>query len=107
MKLLIVDIIEYSDEYFPAFVTCTFVDAFGKTWYINEKAPVVSSDNLTKNTKLPVKGYVAGEIFSQNGEIVCFCTEKPWNIESQDGGNKFYVYKNQIISEINNDNKRI
>ena len=99
MKLLKINIIEYSDEHFPAYVTCSFIDVFGKIWYIDEKAPVVSSDNITKKTKLPITGYAAGEIISQNKDIVCFCTEKPWGIESRDGENKFFVNENQIIDK--------
>jgi hypothetical protein len=99
MKLLEVDIIEYSNEYFPGFVECSFVDAFGKVWYIDEKAPVVSVENITEDTELPIKGYVGGEIISRNGEIVCFCTKNPWFIESREGIDKFYVYEKQLIDQ--------
>ena len=97
MKLLMVDIIEYSNEYFPAFVTCSFVDAYGKTWYIDEKEPIVSFDNITQDTELPVKGYVAGEIISRNEDIVLFCTENPWFIKSREGIDKFYVNDRQLV----------
>jgi len=99
MKFLEVDIIEYENEYFPGWVRCSFADTFGKLWYIYEKAPIVSSDNITEETKLPIKGYVAGEIISQSGNIVYFCTEKPWYIETEEGENKFYVYEKQLIDE--------
>ena len=92
-----VNIIEYSGGHFPGYVTCSFVDAFGTTWHIDEKVPIVSSENVNQRTKFPITGYVAGEIISQNKNIVCFCTEKPWDIESRDGKNKFYINENQII----------
>ena len=97
MKLLTVDIIEYSDEY--EYVTCSFVDVFGKAWYIDEKAPVVLSENISKSVKLPIKGYIAGETISQDGNIFCFCTEKPWGIETRCGENKFFVHENQLIDK--------
>ncbi len=94
---LAVDIIEYSNEYFPGRVTCSFVDAFGKTWHIDEKTPVVSCGNITEDAGLPVKGYVAGEIISRDGDVVCFCTENPSHIESRDGESKFYVFESQLV----------
>lgn len=101
MKLLVVDIIKYMyfENDYPGWVICSFIDAFGKTWYIEEKAPVVSSDDITENTKLPTKGYIGGEIISQDGDIVCFCTKEPWDIESRDGENKFYVFERQLVGE--------
>ena len=99
MKLLEVDIIEYSNEYFPGFVTCSFIDAFGKIWYIDEKTPVVLSDDIVEDTELPIKGYVAGEVISRKGDLVCFCTEKPWCIETREGVNKFYVYERQLLDK--------
>jgi hypothetical protein len=96
-RQLVVDIIEYSNEYFPGWVRCSFVDVFGATQYINEKAPVVSVENITEDTKLPIKGYVGGEIILRKGDIVHFCTEKPWGILSEEGESKFYVYERQLI----------
>ena len=99
MKFLVVDIIEYTEDGYPGWVTCSFADAFGKTKFIEEKEPVVSSGEITKDTVLPVKGYIAGEIISREGDIICFCTEKPWDIETRDGENKFFVLEKQLIDE--------
>jgi hypothetical protein len=101
MKYLIVEIIEFTDDGFPGFVKCKFIDALGKTWNFYEKAPVVSFENITKNTILPRNGYIAGEILHEENGIIYFSTEKPDYIETDDGENKFYVFKNQIIDKIN------
>jgi hypothetical protein len=97
MMFLVVDIIEYTYDDFPGFVHCKFIDVYGKEWNIHEKVPVVSTENITKNTILPKIGYVAGEILNEENGIVYFSTEKPYFIETEDGENKFYLFNNQII----------
>ena len=42
-----VKIIRMTDEAFPGFVECKFVDAFGQEHTIVEKAPVVSRENVS------------------------------------------------------------
>jgi hypothetical protein len=96
-KYLIVEIIEYIDDGFPGWVRCKFIDAFGKTWNINEKVPVVSSENILSNTILPETGYVAGEILNEENGIICFSTEKPYYIESDDGAYNIYENRKGVL----------
>jgi hypothetical protein len=98
-----VDIFEYSFEYFPGWAVCKFTDAFGKIHYFNEKIPVISTletFNVYKNTILPQKGYIAGEIINKENGTINFSTVKPWHIETNENINIFYVHENKIISEI-------
>jgi hypothetical protein len=94
-----VNIIDYSFEYFPGWAVCKFTDAFGKIHYFNEKIPAVST-NVNKNTVLPQMGYIAGEIINNENGIITFSTVKPWNMETNENINVFYVHENQIINEI-------
>ena len=103
MDYLMADIFEYSFDYFPGYVSCKFTDVFGKIHYINEKIPIVSGENIwsyNKNTVLPQKGYIAGEIINKENGIINFSTLKPWSIETNENINVFFVYDNQIINEI-------
>jgi hypothetical protein len=103
MDYLMADIFEYSFDYFPGHVSCNFTDAFGKIHYVNEKIPVISDENIwfyNKSTILPQKGYIAGEIINKENGIINFSTIRPWGIETDENINVFFVYDNQIISEI-------
>ena len=103
MNYLMVDIFEYSFEYFPGWLSCQFTDAFGKIHYIYEKIPLVSTledFNVYKNTILPQKGYIAGEIIDKENGIIKFSTINPCDIETSENINIFCVYENQIINEI-------
>jgi hypothetical protein len=96
MRNIIVDIIKYTNENFPGWVRCKLIDAFGKVHYFNEKVPVVSFEDITKNTILPKTGYISGEIINEKGDIIFISTDKPYGIESEEGINKFYVNNNQV-----------
>jgi hypothetical protein len=100
MDYLIVDIIEYTLNEFPGFVLCKFSDCIGKTHYLNEKVPVVSTENIDENTALPQKGYIAGEIINKENGIIKFSTVKPDAIETTDGLNIFFVSERQILNEM-------
>jgi hypothetical protein len=97
MEYLIIDIIEYEKDYFPGYVYCKFIDAFGKTHYFGEKLPVVSVENINEKTILPRKGFIRGEIINKKNDIIYFSTTEPDGVESIDGENIFYANKEQII----------
>jgi hypothetical protein len=97
MKYLLSEIIEYTDDHFPGWVRCVFIDAYERQHEVCEKVPIVSWENIVATTVLPLRGYLAGEIVSQNGNIVCFNLEKPYYIESTDGESIFHVLEKQII----------
>jgi hypothetical protein len=96
MKFLKVKIVEYVSHDFPGFVLCTFEDAYGKTWEITEKVPVLTSWDLQEE-ELPVDGfYIPGEVISEDGDIVNFDTLRPYFISANDGETSFYVKKYQL-----------
>jgi hypothetical protein len=98
-----VNIFDYSFENFPGWAVCKFTDVFGKIHYFNEKIPIISTletFSVYKNTILPQKGYIAGEIINTENDIIKFSTVKPWHIETNENINIFYVHENEIINEI-------
>jgi hypothetical protein len=100
MKFLVIDIVEYTQNDFPGWVRCKLIDSMGKEHYFNEKVPIVSVENINKNTTFPQKGYIRGEIIevvNKKHGIIAFGTLKPDGVESENGNNLFLVYESQII----------
>jgi hypothetical protein len=84
---------------------CTFEDAYGKTWEITEKVPVITSYDFQEE-ELPIEGfYVAGEVVSEDGDLLCFDTLHPWFISADDGETSFYVKKYQLSDKHSDDEK--
>lgn len=92
---LIIDILEYTTSDFPYWVSCRLYDVYGKEWFFEEKLPVVSC--RAKIISFPCKGFIRGEIISEQNGMVEFCTKEPDDVESIDGCNTFWISKNQLI----------
>ncbi len=91
-----VQIEKYIDHHFPGWVECTFSDAPGRKWYIREKVPVVSENNLDESSTYPQPATISREVISQQSDdngvlLVEIDTEQPWHIESIDGQTRFKV----------------
>jgi hypothetical protein len=65
MQYLCVEIVAFADESFPGFVECVFVDAEGNLHAFIEKVPVVTLENLRKDSAYP-----------QTGSVPCECVER-------------------------------
>ncbi len=98
-----VKIVEYIDSHFPGWVRCSFQDIYNVEYFVTEKVPVVTQEDLHETSIYPRFGVIAGEIEktyinSNKQEIVTINIEKPWGIETEDGKSVFDVYKNQLAS---------
>ena len=87
-----------------------FTDIHGKQWFIEEKAPIVTEENIDKDTLYPVNGIIAGQIEKsylndKNQEIVAINTDIPWAIASEDGTTLFEVFRDQIVEWSDNPTK--
>jgi len=97
------EITRWVNDDFPGFVECRFKDRFDREWTCVEKAPVVSSANLSSENQYPQPAFIACEVLSQNRdesgrEITIISTEKPWSIESLDGTSCFQVFTDQLTT---------
>ncbi len=102
MKFLKVKILKYVSHDQPGFILCSFVDANGKEWSMTEKVPVLTSKGFPEEF-LPIEGfYIAGEVVSEDKDIVIFDTSNPWSISADKGETLFKVLKNQI-SDVSSD----
>jgi len=59
MTCLRVDIVGFVDESFPGFVRCAFADANGNRHAFIEKIPVVTAQNLWRDSIYPQQGTVS------------------------------------------------
>jgi hypothetical protein len=59
MHALSVTIQRFVDDHFPGFVECVLVDSDDFKHQFVEKAPVVSSANLSLDSIFPQPGYIA------------------------------------------------
>lgn len=92
---LIIDILGYTSSDFPHWVSCRLYDAYGKEWLFEEKLPMVSCE--AEIASFPCKGFIRGEILSEQNDMVEFCTKEPDDVESIDGCNRFWISKNQLF----------
>jgi hypothetical protein len=96
-----VTIAGFIDEQQPGWVECNLVDAHGKTWKFNEKAPVVSNENLRSDSEYPKQGSIVCTALHRQVDgagrlVVTVDMISPWGIESTDGSTIFDVYAEQI-----------
>jgi len=89
------------DTGYPSFVECEFVDVYGTTHRLQDKDVVLGTENLDRNSRYPVEGFVGCEIVEvgTKGERPTFkvTTELPWHIDSVDGLTEFEVFRDQIV----------
>ncbi|WP_249554709.1 MULTISPECIES: hypothetical protein [Shewanella] len=102
MPNISVKILRFINSEFPGWVECVLFDANGQSHFFIEKAPVVSSENLSASSNYPRHGVIGCELESQwaNGAgqmLACVCTDLPWGIESTAGATRFVVLSSQII----------
>ncbi len=101
MDALPVTIERFVDDDFPGLVECVLVDSEDYTHRFVEKAPVVSTANLSLDSAFPQSGYIAcvvekGWTDERGRQLVRVDTIKPWGIESTAGETTFTVLRDQI-----------
>jgi hypothetical protein len=101
MNVLPVTIERFVDEGFPGFVDCVLVDSEDCSHRFVEKAPVVSTANLSLDSAFPQPGYIAcvveDEWIDERGpQLVRVSTTNPWGIESTTGDTTFTVLREKI-----------
>lgn len=101
MAALRLTIERFVDDEFPGVVECVLVDSDDCTHRFVEKAPVLSTANLSRGSIFPQPGYVSCLIQDawtdeRGRQLVCVGTIKPWGIESITGETTFTVLREQI-----------
>jgi len=101
MNVLPVTIERFINNDFPGWVECVLVDSEECSHRFVEKAPVVSTANLSLDSAFPQPGHIACvleyEWIDQRGrQLVRVSTTNPWGIESTTGNTIFTVVRDQI-----------
>lgn len=101
MAALSVTIERFVDDEFPGVVECVLVDSDDCAHRFFEKAPVVSTADLSIDSIFPQPGYIACLIQDEwmdgrGRQLVRVDTVKPWGIESTAGETTFTVLREQI-----------
>lgn len=65
MSAVSVQITRFVNDHFPGFVECVLSDALGKNHAFVEKAPIVSTDNLSAASTHPCSGELQCEILRE------------------------------------------
>jgi hypothetical protein len=100
MHVVGVSITEYVSDDQPGWVRCSFTDVAGRQWQFVEKAPVVSSANLTGQSTYPQLGQIGCRVLSRSADhgrpTARIDTSDPWDIRSVDGNSVFQVFVDQL-----------
>lgn len=102
MLAIQVKIVRFTDDWFPGFVECSFVDALGQSQVFNEKVPVVSREDLSAESEYPREGIIAcrwieSRVTDEGREVVTVDTGHPWGVESVTGQTRFEVFREQTV----------
>lgn len=102
MLAIKVTIERFTQEWQPGWVECSLVDAAGKSHVFEEKAPVVSVENLDAASVYPRPGIIGCEVIGarvgpDGRELVTVDTEQPWGIESKAGETRFEILREQLV----------
>ena len=101
MKAIKVLITKFVDNSQPGWVECEFLDKKKKKHIFQDKVPIITTEYLDEESIYPKKGFLGCEILEElvfdEKKALKVTTEKPWDIETYEGFNEFYVFPNQII----------
>jgi hypothetical protein len=97
-----IQIERYTDDHFPGFVECSFVDAAGRTHLFEDKVLIVTAENLDAQSPYPRPGDIActvtGTLGGADGrEVVTIDIDKPLAIETREGLTRFEVLREQLV----------
>jgi hypothetical protein len=96
MTAVAITIVRFADESQPGWVECELSDAAGRCHTFLEKIPVVSREELWRESGYPRDGVIACEVVSTwvdaaGRSLAKIDTSHPWSIESKDGATEFVV----------------
>ena len=102
MKAIKIKITCFISDHQPGFVEGRFNDAWNKEHVVQDKVPVLTSEDLDANSAYPQDGVIGCEIIKQWTDkdqrlIFTVTTEKPWSVDTIDGLTEFDILEEQLI----------
>jgi hypothetical protein len=103
MTVVPIKVVRFADEHQPGWVECELLDATGHRHTILEKIPVVTREDLWRDSEYPCDGVVACEVVStwvdeQGRSLTSIDTSRPWGVESTAGITQFVVFSETLHS---------
>jgi hypothetical protein len=97
-------IVEWVNDDQPGFVRCELRDAHGRMWSFLGKQPYFTDTWLDANSAYPQPGSLACEVLRQwrdetGRELARIDTERPWDIEAEDGSMQFDVLQEDLTDD--------
>ncbi|MEM7234189.1 MAG: hypothetical protein AAF517_18570 [Planctomycetota bacterium] len=98
MPHLSLEIVRFLDDHQPGFVECRLIDAHGREWMFHEKIPVLTAEDLWKDSEYPRPGSIQCEVLGPTSEgFLTISTETPDHVEAIDGTQRFEVRRDQLL----------
>lgn len=99
-----VQIVRFTDADQPGFVECVFRDTSNREWVLWDKVPIFSKIDLDEHYSYPQPGVAACEIVrewtdEQGRERCIIDLERPFDICTRNGEQRFEIFKDQITSD--------
>ena len=92
MKECEVQIIEILDDsFYLGICRAVLEDYYNQKHYFVDKIPVLAGVHIDQMSKLPFAGYMRVEVINELGDAFDINTEKPDDIESENGCYRFVV----------------
>jgi hypothetical protein len=98
---LAVQIIRFTEDGNPGWITCEFRDAEGRRHTLIDKVPIFTAEDLDAHSQYPRPGVARCEALSRwrdadGRERIRISTERPDAIESTEGLSEFVVLAKQL-----------
>ena len=98
-----ISIVSCAEDSLPAIVNCELTDAHGTTHRFVEKAPIVTTENLSTDSSYPQTGFLACEVIDSTADpshpsILKIDTSRPWGVESTTGLTQFEVASEDVLT---------
>lgn len=102
MKALKIIITRFISNDQPGFVECRFHDAWNKEFIVEEKIPVLTTEDLDESSTYPKNGSIACEIIREwedenQRKLITINIGNPWSVETTNGLTQFDVEQKDLI----------
>jgi len=99
-----VQIVRFTDDSQPGWVECRFRDAWGKEFSIEEKIPIVTTEDLGEDSDYPRPGTIDCVVLKEwedenRRKLVTVSTYEPWGIETRDWISEFDLLPEQLTTD--------
>lgn len=95
------EIIRWTDDHFPGWVEARLVDADGREWRFEDKAPMFSAEHLTSTSSYPVPGTIRCEVVDDDRAVgrITIDAASPGGLTAVDGVTTRFSVMSSVVSQ--------